>query len=150
MAASLHTLKPPKGSKHRRKRVGRGVGSGHGKTSGRGYKGQGSRSGPGIRPGFEGGQMPLVRRMPKRGFHNPFRVYFSVVNVGELARHFGVGETVTPVQLADRGIVRSRRFPIKVLGGGSLTHPLKVSVHRFTASARQKIEAAGGTVEELA
>ncbi|MEK6606664.1 MAG: 50S ribosomal protein L15 [Myxococcota bacterium] len=149
MGTTLHTLRPPKGAKHRRKRVGRGVGSGHGKTSGRGYKGQGSRSGPGIRPGFEGGQMPLVRRMPKRGFHNPFRTVFAVVNVGDLGKMFAAGAKIDPQALRERKLVRLRVAPVKVLANGDLPHALHVAAHRFSKSARAKIEAAGGTVSEL-
>jgi len=142
----LHDLSPARGSKSKKKRVGRGPGSGLGKTAGRGEKGQKSRSGYSRRPGFEGGQMPLVRRVPKRGFTNIFRVEYAVVNVGDLAE-LPVGE-VTPESLAAAGLVR-RGKPLKVLGGGELGRALQVRAHAFSGSARAKIEAAGGTCEEL-
>jgi large subunit ribosomal protein L15 len=142
----LHDLSPARGSKSKKKRVGRGPGSGLGKTAGRGEKGQKSRSGYSRRPGFEGGQMPLVRRVPKRGFTNIFRVEYAVVNVGDLAE-LPAGE-VTPESLAAAGLVR-RGKPLKVLGGGELGRALQVRAHAFSGSARAKIEAAGGTCEEL-
>jgi large subunit ribosomal protein L15 len=142
---NLHELSPAKGSKHARKRLGRGPGSGTGKTAGRGEKGQKSRSGHSQRLGFEGGQMPLVRRVPKRGFTNIFRVEYAVINVGSLAELDG---HVTPESLAARGLVRAGR-PLKVLGDGELGKALKVTAHRFSKSARTKIEAAGGSCEEL-
>ena len=141
----LHDLQPAKGSKKVKKRVGRGPGSGLGKTAGRGEKGQKSRSGYSQRPGFEGGQMPLVRRVPKRGFTNIFRVEYAVINVGELADFEG---DATPDTLADAGLVRRGR-PLKVLGDGEIGRALTVKAHAFSASARAKIEAAGGTCEEL-
>ena len=142
----LHDLSPAPGSKHSRKRVGRGPGSGLGKTAGRGHKGGKSRAGFSVRPGFEGGQMPLVRRVPKRGFHNEFRVEYAVVNVSQLAE---LGGTVGPDLLAEHGLVhRGRR--VKVLGNGELKKAVTVSAHKFSASARAKIEAAGGRCEELA
>jgi large subunit ribosomal protein L15 len=141
----LHELSPAAGSKHTKKRVGRGPGSGLGKTAGRGEKGQKSRSGYTLRPGFEGGQMPLVRRVPKRGFTNIWRVEYAVVNLGALADFDG---DVTPEQLVARGLVRSGK-PVKVLGDGEIGKALKVSAHRFSKSARAKIEAAGGSCEEL-
>jgi len=147
----LHQLSPAKGSKHARKRIGRGPGSGTGKTAGRGEKGQKSRSGHTLRPGFEGGQMPLVRRVPKRGFTNIFRTEYAVVNVGALAELAGEGAALTAVSpqlLAERGLVRAGR-PLKVLAGGELATALKVSAHRFSKAARAKIEAAGGSCEEL-
>ena len=141
----LHDLSPAPGSKHSRKRVGRGPGSGLGKTAGRGHKGGKSRAGYSMRPGFEGGQMPLVRRVPKRGFHNEFRVEYAVVNVSQLA---DLGGTVGPDLLVERGLVhRGRR--VKVLGNGELKKAVTVSAHKFSASARTKIEAAGGRCEEL-
>ncbi len=147
----LHELSPAKGSKHSRKRVGRGPGSGIGKTSGRGEKGQKSRSGYSQRAGFEGGQMPLVRRVPKRGFTNIWRTEYTVVNLSQLALLVesaeGGGE-VNPELLRDRGLVRSGR-PVKVLGDGEIGKAVKVSAHRFSKSARAKIEAAGGSCEEL-
>lgn len=141
----LHDLSPAKGSKHAKKRVGRGPGSGLGKTAGRGEKGQKSRSGHSQRAGFEGGQMPLVRRVPKRGFTNIFKKEYEVVNVGALAEFDG---TITPETLAERGMVRSGR-PVKVLGEGELGKALSVSAHKFSQSARAKIEAAGGRCEEI-
>jgi large subunit ribosomal protein L15 len=142
----LHDLSPARGSKSKKKRVGRGPGSGLGKTAGRGEKGQKSRSGYSRRPGFEGGQMPLVRRVPKRGFTNIFRVEYAVVNVGDLAE-LPAGE-VTPESLAAAGLVR-RGKPLKILGGGELGRALQVRAHAFSGSARAKIEAAGGACEEL-
>jgi large subunit ribosomal protein L15 len=142
----LHDLSPAKGSKSRKKRLGRGPGSGTGKTAGRGSKGQKSRSGFHRQRGFEGGQMPLVRRVPKRGFTNPFRIEYAVVNLDRLAA-LGAAE-VTPELLAERGVVR-KRLPVKVLGGGELDRALKVTAHKFSQSARAKIEAAGGSCQEL-
>jgi large subunit ribosomal protein L15 len=141
----LHELSPAKGSKHSRKRVGRGPGSGLGKTAGKGEKGQKSRSGYSRRPGFEGGQMPLLRRVPKRGFTNIFKVEFAVVNVSDLVDFEGA---ITPDALAERGLVRRGR-PVKVLGNGELSKAVTVSAHKFSGSARAKIEAAGGRCEEL-
>lgn len=145
-----HELVPSPGSRHRRKRVGRGDGSGHGSYSGKGMKGQKSRSSPDIRPSFEGGQLPLVKRMPHtRGFNNIFRIEYTVVNVESLER-FPANAQVTPQELHRAGVVRNLRQPIKVLGSGPLTKPLKVAAHSFSQSAREKIEAAGGEVQELA
>lgn len=141
----LHDLSPAEGSKKNRKRVGRGPGSGLGKTAGRGHKGQRSRTGYSRRAGFEGGQMPLIRRVPKRGFTNIFRVSYSVINVGEIAE-MGVDE-LTPETLREMGITRHAR-PVKVLGGGEISTAVKVTAHKFSKSAREKIEAAGGTCEE--
>ena len=141
----LHDLSPAKGSKRDKKRIGRGPGSGTGKTAGRGHKGQRSRSGFSRRLGFEGGQMPLVRRVPKRGFTNIFRREFEVVNVAALADLKG---EVTPEVLVEMGRARAGR-PIKILGDGELTKKLKVQAHRFSKSARAKIEAAGGTCEVI-
>jgi large subunit ribosomal protein L15 len=139
-------LKPPKGSRHRKVRVGRGMGSKLGKTSGSGDKGQKSRRGYSRRRGFEGGQMPLHRRMPKRGFHNLFRVTYSVVNLEEL-NVFPAGETVTPDLLRAHGFVRRATDPIKVLGDGELKTKLAIHAHAFSASAKDKITKAGGTFE---
>ncbi len=145
----LDDLSPAKGSKKDRKRVGRGPGSGVGKTAGRGAKGQRSRSGYRRRPGFEGGQMPLVRRLPKRGFTNIFRTEYAVINVGDLAElPSGAGPEVTPESLAAAGLVH-RNKPLKVLGDGELTAALRIKAHAFSKSAREKIEAAGGSCEEL-
>lgn len=141
----LSELKPPKGSRRRRFRVGRGMGSKLGKTAGRGNKGQKSRKGYSRRPGFEGGQMPLHRRLPKRGFHNPFRATFEVVNVEQL-NIFAPGEAVTPDALRARGLVRAAG-PVKVLGDGELKVPLTVSAHAFSKSAAEKISAVGGKTE---
>ena len=141
----LHELSPAKGSKHARKRVGRGPGSGLGKTAGKGEKGQRSRSGYSRRPGFEGGQMPLLRRVPKRGFTNNFKVEYAVVNVSDLSDFEG---TITPDALLERGLVR-RGQPVKILGNGELSKAVTVSAHKFSGSARAKIEAAGGRCEEL-
>jgi large subunit ribosomal protein L15 len=146
---SLSNLRPPKGSRHRKVRVGRGIGSKLGKTSGAGNKGQKSRRGYSRRRGFEGGQMPLHRRMPKRGFHNIFGVTYSVVNLEEL-NVFPAGETVTPELLRAHGFVRRAKDQIKVLGDGELTIKLAVHAHAFSASAREKITKAGGTFEVVA
>jgi large subunit ribosomal protein L15 len=142
----LHELSPAPGSKHSRKRVGRGPGSGLGKTAGRGHKGGQSRAGYRVRPGFEGGQMPLVRRVPKRGFTNEFRVEYAVVNVGSLEQ---LGKSINPDVLVEAGLVHKGRM-IKVLGNGEVSAALTVSAHRFSKTARQKIESAGGRCEELA
>ncbi len=148
-AASLSNLKPPKGSRHRKVRVGRGIGSKLGKTAGKGNKGQKSRAGYSRRRGFEGGQMPLHRRIPKRGFHNPFGKLFSVVNVGQLAV-FAAGDTVTPDLLRAHGFVRRARDLVKILGEGELKTKLTVHAHAFSESAKQKISAAGGAIEVVA
>ncbi len=144
-----HELRPPRGAKRPRKRIGRGNASGHGTYSGRGIKGQQSRSGSGPSHAFEGGQTPLVRRLPRRrGFHNPFRVSYTPVNLRDLAK-FPDGGEVTPESLHEMGVVRSLRRPVKLLGDGDLSVALMVRTHRVSATARAKIEAAGGTVEEL-
>ena len=142
----LHTLSPAKGSKHSRKRVGRGPGSGLGKTAGKGHKGQKSRSGYSRMAGFEGNQMPLVRRVPKRGFTNVFKTEYSVVNLSQLD---GFEGEITPESLAERGMVR-RGARVKVLGDGDLSKALTVVAHKFSRSARAKIEAAGGSCQEYA
>ena len=147
--ASLSNLRPPRGSRHRKVRVGRGIGSKLGKTSGSGDKGQKSRRGYSRRRGFEGGQMPLHRRMPKRGFHNPFSVEYSVLNLEEL-NVFPAGETVTPELLRAHGFVRRSRDRIKVLGDGELTTKIAIHAHAFSASAKDKITKAGGSFEILA
>ncbi len=146
MAVKLSTLKPPHGSRHRKVRVGRGIGSKLGKTAGAGNKGQKSRTGFSQRPGFEGGQMPLHRRLPKRGFHNPFGRRFAVVNV-EMLNAFAAGETVTPPGLALRGLVHGEGRPVKVLGEGELGVALTVCAHAFSKSAQEKISRAGGKIE---
>ncbi|MFB5083278.1 50S ribosomal protein L15 [Symbiobacterium thermophilum] len=145
----LHELAPNPGARHERKRVGRGIGSGLGKTSGRGHKGQKARSGGGVRPGFEGGQMPLTRRLPKRGFSNaPFKVRYEVVNVADLER-FEAGTVVTPELLDETRVCKNATKGVKVLGTGELTKALTVRAHAVSESARQKVEAAGGKVEVI-
>ncbi len=143
----LHNLKPAKGKRRGRKRVGRGPGSGKGKTSGRGQKGQNSRSGGGVPAWFEGGQMPLQRRIPKRGFTNRNRVEYQVVNVGDL--HILSGEA-TPESLREAGLIRTLQRPVKILGTGDAAGPINCSVHAVSGAARAKIEAAGGSVTILA
>jgi large subunit ribosomal protein L15 len=143
----LHDLKPRPGAKHRRKRLGQGESSGHGKTSGRGGKGQSARSGSSIRVGFEGGQMPLIRRMPKRGFNNAaFKTQYLPINL-EALNQFEEGATVDEALLRQRGLANGRADGIKVLGGGELTRKLTVRAHAFSASARAKIESRGGVCE---
>ncbi|HJY90896.1 MAG: 50S ribosomal protein L15 [Candidatus Acidiferrum sp.] len=146
---SLSVLHPPKGSRKRKVRVGRGMGSKLGKTAGSGNKGQKSRRGYSRRRGFEGGQMPLHRRIPKRGFHNPFGVSYSVVNLEEL-NVFPAGETVTPELLRAHGFIRRATDPIKVLGDGELKNKLTIHAHAFSAAAKEKITKAGGTFEVVA
>jgi large subunit ribosomal protein L15 len=148
MKPTLSNLKPPKGSRHRRGRVGRGMGSKLGKTSGAGNKGQQSRRGYSRRRGFEGGQMPLHRRMPKRGFANPFSRDLSIVNV-ETLNAFEAGAVIGPEELALEGLVHARRKGIKILGDGDLKVALTVKAHAFSKSAQEKITAAGGTTEIL-
>jgi large subunit ribosomal protein L15 len=141
----LHELSNVAGAIHRRKRVGCGEGGGHGKTSGRGGKGQTARSGGSIRPGFEGGQMPLYRKLPHRGFNQAaFRLATSVVNVGDLASLEAAITEVNPGVLAKAGLVRDEKIPVKILGGGEVARPFKVTAARFSASAKEKIEKAGG------
>ena len=143
------TLSPVPGSKQAKKRVGRGDGSGHGTYSGRGVKGQKSRSGGGVRPSFEGGQLPLIQRLPrKRGFTNIFRTEYRIVNLNELIR-FESGSEVTPEKLVAAGVIKSLKHPVKILGDGDITCPLVVKANKFSASAKAKIEAAGGKVEEV-
>lgn len=145
MALSLNNLKPAEGATHKKKRVGRGPGSGLGKTSGRGNKGQKSRSGYSSKRGFEGGQMPLHRRLPKRGFTNIFKREWAEVNLADLERLFDAGTTVTPEALLEKGLVRKSLLKsVVVLGQGEIKKGLTVNVHRFSATAKQKIEAAGG------
>ena len=144
----LHELKPAFGSTTAPKRLGRGIGSGLGKTSGKGHKGAKARSGGGKRPGFEGGQMPLVRRLPKRGFYNPFRINYVAINVDRL-EVFEDGMTVTPVELIEYGIIKKIDDGIKIMGNGELTKKLTVQAAKFTATAKEKIEAAGGKAEVI-
>ena len=146
----LSNLKPPKGAQHAKKRVGRGMGSGHGKTASRGSKGAKSRSGFKFKRGFEGGQMPLHRRVPKRGFHNPFRVAYEVVNLDVLAQMFDAGTVVTPELLRERGLVQGAKSPVKILARGELGKTLTVRAHKFSGKAAEKLTAAGGHAEVIA
>ena len=151
MGLELHNLKPNEGAVREKKRVGRGHGSGSGKTSGRGQKGQKARSGwkGGTRPGFEGGQTPLYMRFPKRGFSNaPFKKEYAIVNVGLLNERFKEGAEITPEVLREAGLVK-KNLPVKVLGDGELTKKFTVKAHKFSASAKEKIEAAGGSCEVI-
>ena len=142
-------LKLPLGAKRRKKRVGRGNGSGHGTYSGRGSKGQKSRSGGGVHPGFEGGQLPLVKRLPrKRGFTNIFKVQYSLVNVGEF-NIFAPNAEVTPEVLLEAGLIKSLKKPMKILGGGEIRHPVRVRANKLSATAEKKIVAVGGSVERI-
>ncbi|MDB4867960.1 MAG: ribosomal protein [Cohnella sp.] len=145
----LHELQPAEGSTFNRKRIGRGTGSGHGKTSGRGHKGQNARSGGGVRPGFEGGQNPLYRRLPKRGFNNDrFATVYAIVNLEQL-NGFAAGTEVTPELLLSEGVVKNPKDGIKILGNGELTVQLTVKAHKFSQSAAEKIQAAGGKTEVI-
>ena len=145
-----HEIAPPAGARRSRKRLGRGDAAGGGSYAGRGMKGQKSRSGPGLRPGFEGGQMPLIKGLPmKRGFNNRYKTHYALVNLDTLQERFAADDRVTPETLRALGVIRRVRRPVKVVGDGDLSHPLRVAAHKFTASARAKIEAAGGSVEEL-
>src|SRR5437762_681125 len=146
---SLSDLKPPRGAKHSKKRIGRGQGSGQGKTAGRGHKGAKSRSGFRFKRGFEGGQMPLHRRVPKRGFHNPVRVEYQVVKLDVLAATFDAGTVVTPDLLRERGLVARGKNPVKVLGRGEVGKALTVHAHKFSGKAAEKIAAAGGKTETV-
>lgn len=146
----LHELRPAEGAKKSRKRVGRGIAAGQGKTAGRGTKGQNARAGGGVRPYFEGGQLPIVRRLPhKRGFKNRFKTYYAPVNLERLLG-FAENTVITPDVLAEAGIIRSAREAVVILGEGDLDRALVVKAHRFSMTAREKITKAGGTVEELA
>lgn len=146
MALTLNSLSPARGANRKSKRVGRGIGTGHSKTSTRGYKGQKSRSGTSIRPGFEGGQMPLYRRLPKRGFHNPFRKEFAIVNLESLAV-FEAGAKIGPETLKEKGIIKKLLDGVKILGEGELKHAVHIRAHKVSKSAADKIQKAGGTVE---
>ncbi|HEY5502964.1 MAG TPA: 50S ribosomal protein L15 [Candidatus Anoxymicrobiaceae bacterium] len=147
---SLHNLKPAPGSRTDRKRIGRGMGSGHGKTSGRGHKGQNARSGSGTRVGFEGGQMPLYRRVPKLGGFTPRnRKVYAIVNVSDLEERFDEASVVDPASLAACGLIKKERENVKILGDGELKKNLTVKAHAFTRSAREKIESAGGKAEVI-
>jgi large subunit ribosomal protein L15 len=144
----LHELAPPHGAKKRRKRIGRGPGSGHGKTATKGHKGLLARSGGGKRPGFEGGQMPLVRRLPKHGFTNPFRQEYAVVNLKSLAG-LDAADPITLEVLTRAGLIKRKHLPVKILGLGEVDRPMVVQAHRFSKSAEAKIRAAGGRAEVI-
>jgi len=144
----LNELSPPQGSRKAPRRLGRGVGSGRGKTAGRGTKGYNSRSGGGVRPGYEGGQMPLHRRLPKRGFANIFKKNIAVINIRDLAK-FAKGSVVDEAALVAAGLVKGKKDGIKLLGHGEIKHPLEVKVNQISKSAREKIETAGGKIEVL-
>ena len=144
----LHELKPSEGARHTRKRIGRGIGSGTGKTAGKGHKGQNARSGGGVRPGFEGGQNPLARRLPKRGFTNPTRKEYAVINLDVLNR-FEEGTIVTPELLEANGLVKQVKEGIKVLGNGEISVKLTVKANKFSETAVKKITAAGGETEVI-
>jgi large subunit ribosomal protein L15 len=146
----LSNLKPSEASKKNKKRVGRGHGTGQGAQAGRGHKGAQSRSGFKFKRGFEGGQMPLHRRIPKRGFHNPFRVEYAVVNLDVLAERFDAGTVVTPELLRERGLIHGERQPIKILARGDMSKNLTVRAHKFSGKAAEKIAAAGGAAEVIA
>ena len=144
----LNELKPVRGARHSKKRLGRGIGSGQGKTAGKGSKGQNARSGGGVRPGFEGGQLPLFQRLPKRGFHNFTKVEYAIVNVSELNK-FRAGSTVTIDTLIENGLVKDVKDGVKILGNGELTKKLTVKANKFSESAKKAIEALGGKAEEI-
>lgn len=144
----LFDLAPAKGATKRRKRIGRGPGSGHGKTSTKGHKGLLARSGGAKQPGFEGGQMPLIRRVPKFGFRNPSRIEYAVVNVDALSK-LSAEDPVTPQMLVEAGLVKHKTWPVKILGNGELTRPLVIQAHKFSKSAEAKIQAAGGRAEVI-
>lgn len=148
MATHIGTLRPPRGATHRRKRIGQGMGSGHGKTATRGSKGQRSRAGARFRPGFEGGQMPLQRRLPKRGFTNIFKKHFAIVNLKDL-NDFGPEDKITPELLIERGYIKGLGSGLKVLGDGELKVALQITAHHFSKSALEKIQKAGGTAEVI-
>jgi large subunit ribosomal protein L15 len=148
MAIHIGTLRPARGANKSRKRIGLGMGSGHGKTATRGSKGQRSRAGSRLRPGFEGGQMPLHRRVPKRGFTNIFKKYFALVNLKDLEK-FSAGDLITPEFLKKHGLIKKLRDGLKVLGEGELKAPLQISAHHFSKTAKEKIEKAGGKAEVI-
>ncbi len=149
MALSLNNLKPAEGSTHKKKRVGRGPGSGLGKTAGRGHKGQKSRSGYSSRPGFEGGQMPLQRRLPKRGFTNIFKKQWVEISLAKIESSFDSGDDVTPEILHERGLIKKAKHDLVILGTGEISKALNISSHRFTKTAKDKIEKAGGTATQI-
>jgi large subunit ribosomal protein L15 len=144
----LNNLRPSIGSTKNRKRIGRGTGSGHGKTATKGHKGQKARSGGSIKAGFEGGQMPLQRRLPKRGFTPLHRIEYSLVNIGQLDI-FESGSTIDILTLVSNGLIKSDRFAVKILGNGDIVKPFKVAANKFSQSAKEKIIAAGGSFEEI-
>ena len=148
MALTLNSLSPAPGANRKPKRVGRGIGGGHGKTATRGYKGQMSRAGSSVRPGFEGGQMPLYRRLPKRGFKNPFRKEYAIINLDRLAE-FEAGASVDLDTLRQKGFVKDPKDGLKILGSGELKHALHIKAHKISKSAMDKIQKAGGTVEVI-
>ena len=144
---SLNSLKPPYGAVKKKKRVGRGDSSGHGSTCGRGQKGQKARSGGQVKSYFEGGQMPLYRRLPKRGFKNIFKREYAIVNIRDLVRKFKENEEITPEKLLEVGLVKKKKQPIKILAEGDISFPLQIKIHKISQQARAKIETAGGRVE---
>jgi large subunit ribosomal protein L15 len=149
MALALNNLKPAEGSTHKKKRVGRGPGSGLGKTAGRGHKGQKSRSGYSSKIGFEGGQMPLQRRLPKRGFTNIFKKKWLEISLAKLEDNFEAGDEITPEILHERGLIKKAKHDLVILGSGDMSKALKISAHRFTKTAKDKIEKAGGSITEI-
>lgn len=149
MALSLNNLHPTEGSTHKKKRVGRGPGSGLGKTSGRGHKGQKSRSGYSSKAGFEGGQMPLQRRLPKRGFTNIFKKQWVEISLAKINDNFNAGDEVTPEILHERGLIKKAKHDLVILGNGEILKAIKISAHRFTKTAKEKIEKAGGSATEI-
>jgi large subunit ribosomal protein L15 len=149
MALSLNNLRPSEGSTHKKKRVGRGPGSGLGKTAGRGHKGQKSRSGYSKKIGFEGGQMPLQRRLPKRGFTNIFKKKWLEISLAKLEESFNAGDEITPEILHEKGLIKKAKHDLVILGNGDISKALKISAHRFTKTAREKIEKVGGSITEI-
>ncbi len=149
MALSLNNLKPAKGSTHKKKRIGRGPGSGTGKTAGKGHKGQKSRSGYSSKIGFEGGQMPLQRRLPKRGFTNIFKKLWIEISLAKIEENFSSGDEITPEILHERGLIKKAKHDLVILGTGELTKSFNISAHRFTKTAKEKIEKAGGSASAI-
>ena len=149
MALSLNNLRPSEGSTHKKKRVGRGPGSGLGKTAGRGHKGQKSRSGYSKKIGFEGGQMPLQRRLPKRGFTNIFKKKWLEISLAKLEESFSAGDEITPEVLHEKGLIKKAKHDLVILGNGEISKAMKISAHRFTKTAREKIEKVGGSITEI-
>ncbi|HEY0658354.1 MAG TPA: 50S ribosomal protein L15 [Pyrinomonadaceae bacterium] len=149
MALGLNNLRPAAGSTHKKKRVGRGPGSGLGKTAGKGHKGQKSRSGYSSKIGFEGGQMPLQRRLPKRGFTNIFKKQWIEISLAKIEENFNSGDEITPEILHERGLIKKAKHDLVVLGTGDVSKALNISAHRFTKAAREKIENAGGSIKEI-